>query len=285
MENLVQITDGKVVVSSRQVAEHFGKLHKDVLAGIENIRAENSALTSMFDKTSYTAGTGKSYPEYLMNRDGFSLLVMGFTGKKSLEWKIKYIQAFNAMEEELRNPKKKEPTLRYFTYNGERVFLFSDVGARLGVTKALCYWLIKSKLKRDTDYTVLRGNFLKRFKTENKFETHATALGVIFTSAISKLMPYRNTTPASVVPPKPALPIVPNTLNTFANPEGNKDIAEWAKSIRGYMDVLDGLLHKYAQKNPVTTQEALKEVMRSVGRDILEDTVRLTCQKYEVVTI
>lgn len=73
MENLVQITDGKVVVSSRQVAEHFGKLHKDVLAGIENIRAENSALTSMFDKTSYTAGTGKSYPEYLMNRDGFSL--------------------------------------------------------------------------------------------------------------------------------------------------------------------------------------------------------------------
>ena len=41
-----------------------------------------------------------------MNRDGFSLLVMGFTGKKALEWKIKYIQAFNAMEEELRNPSK-----------------------------------------------------------------------------------------------------------------------------------------------------------------------------------
>ena len=41
-----------------------------------------------------------------MNRDGFSLLVMGFTGKKALEWKIKYIQAFNAMEEELRNSSK-----------------------------------------------------------------------------------------------------------------------------------------------------------------------------------
>ena len=40
----------------------------------------------------------QEYPEYLMNRDGFSLLAMGFTGKKALEWKVKYIQAFNAME-------------------------------------------------------------------------------------------------------------------------------------------------------------------------------------------
>lgn len=53
----------------------------------------------------------------------------------------------------------------------------------------------------------------------------------------------------------------------------------------GYMDVLDGLLHKYEQKNPVTTQEALKEVMRSVGKDIWEDVVRLTCQKYDLVTV
>ena len=45
----------------------------------------------MFHESSYTAGTGKSYKEYFMNRDGFSLLVMGFTGKKALEWKIKYI--------------------------------------------------------------------------------------------------------------------------------------------------------------------------------------------------
>lgn len=105
MESLVQVADGQIVVSSRNIAEHFEKRHADVLAGIENIKTENSAVTPMFCETTYTAGTGKAYKEYLMNRDGFSLLVMGFTGKKALEWKIKYIQAFNAMEEELRKPK------------------------------------------------------------------------------------------------------------------------------------------------------------------------------------
>ena len=106
MDKLVQVADGQIVVSSRNIAEHFEKRHADVLAGIENIKTENSAVTPMFCETTYTAGTGKAYKEYLMNRDGFSLLVMGFTGKKALEWKIKYIQAFNAMEEELRNSSK-----------------------------------------------------------------------------------------------------------------------------------------------------------------------------------
>ena len=107
MDKLVQVTNGQIVVSTRQVAEHFDKQHKHVLSVIENLKAENSALRNMFCEHSYKVeGNNKTYPEYLMNRDGFSLLVMGFTGKKALEWKIKYIQAFNAMEEELRNPSK-----------------------------------------------------------------------------------------------------------------------------------------------------------------------------------
>lgn len=103
MENLVTVVNENVVVSSREVAEHFGKRHGDVLDAIENIKTENSVVTSMFFETSYKAGTGKNYKMYLMNRDGFSLLVMGFTGAKALEWKLKYIEAFNAMEKELNN--------------------------------------------------------------------------------------------------------------------------------------------------------------------------------------
>lgn len=98
-ETLVELRNNQVVVSSRKVAENFGKRHFHVLKSIENIIIENSILTSMFYESSYRAGTGKSYKEYFMNRDGFSLLVMGFTGKKALEWKIKYIDAFNKMEE------------------------------------------------------------------------------------------------------------------------------------------------------------------------------------------
>lgn len=75
-----------------------------MLESIENMKAENSALLKMFYPSTYKVdGNRKSYPMYLMNRDGFSLLVMGFTGAKALEWKLKYIEAFNAMEKELNN--------------------------------------------------------------------------------------------------------------------------------------------------------------------------------------
>ena len=93
--------NGEPVASSRQIAESFGKEHKDVLRAIENIKAQNCALTSMFFETTYNAGTGKAYPMYLMNRDGFSMLAMGFTGKEAVQWKLKYIEAFNAMEKQL----------------------------------------------------------------------------------------------------------------------------------------------------------------------------------------
>lgn len=106
MNNLVEIRDNQIVVSSRQVAEHFGKEHKHILENIrEIIRAENSALTYFYEST-YKAGTGKSYPVYIMNRDGFTLLAMGFTGKEALQWKLKYIAAFNEMEQALTQPVK-----------------------------------------------------------------------------------------------------------------------------------------------------------------------------------
>lgn len=72
----------------------------------------------MFFKSEYISAQNKKLPEYLMNRDGFSLLVMGFTGKAAFEWKLKYITAFNAMEKQLMNQKQAvldglSPQLRY----------------------------------------------------------------------------------------------------------------------------------------------------------------------------
>ena len=55
-------------------------------------------MKDMFQISQYTNSRGRNYDQYLMNRDGFSLLAMGFTGKKALEWKLKYINAFNMME-------------------------------------------------------------------------------------------------------------------------------------------------------------------------------------------
>ena len=81
----------------------FGKEHKHVLRDIENLIGGESkiGLSSMFFKSEYISAQNKKLPEYLMNRDGFSLLVMGFTGKEALEWKLKSIQAFNEMEKQL----------------------------------------------------------------------------------------------------------------------------------------------------------------------------------------
>lgn len=111
MNELIKIMekDGQLVVSSRQVAENFEKQHKDVLESICKLisqmsSAENSA--NLFIQSEYADKYGRMQKEYLMTRDGFSLLVMGFTGNKALEWKLKYIEAFNHMEAELNSPER-----------------------------------------------------------------------------------------------------------------------------------------------------------------------------------
>lgn len=103
MNELVTINDKQVVTSSRNVAEHFEKEHKHVLDSIRAILAAENSAAKFFHETTYE-NRGKQYPEYLMNRDGFALLVMGFTGKAALEWKMKYIDAFNAMEKSIQTP-------------------------------------------------------------------------------------------------------------------------------------------------------------------------------------
>ena len=103
MENLVTVVNENVVVSSRDVAEHFGKRHDHVTRDIEMYKKDVPNFGEMFRETTIPDSYGRQQKAYLMNRDGFSLLVMGFTGAKALEWKLKYIEAFNAMEKELNN--------------------------------------------------------------------------------------------------------------------------------------------------------------------------------------
>jgi Rha family phage regulatory protein len=104
---MIFVEKEQAVVSSRTIADKFEKEHKNVLQAVQNLMAENSAVKSMFHK-SYFQVRGKSYPEFLINRDGFSLLAMGFTGEKALEWKLKYINAFNKMEAFIRERQSTE---------------------------------------------------------------------------------------------------------------------------------------------------------------------------------
>lgn len=104
--------NNEAVVSSRVIAQRFEKEHNSVLKSIDGETRKGKHINGLIDGINNSSGnplqyfipseyrdsSGKKNKEYLLTRDGFSLLVMGFTGKKALEWKLKYIQAFNSME-------------------------------------------------------------------------------------------------------------------------------------------------------------------------------------------
>lgn len=100
------VVDGKITTTSNQVAEHFGKAHKLVLRAIRNLLQE---LPKGYERNfapiqvDVELGMGRTRkdPAYLLTRDAFTLLAMGFTGKEALQWKVAYINAFNKMEAKL----------------------------------------------------------------------------------------------------------------------------------------------------------------------------------------
>lgn len=96
--------EGVPVVNSRDVAEMFEKEHRHVLRDIDHILlSPNLGSVEWFKETSYIDPTGRTLRSFDLTRDGFSLLVMGWTGAKALAFKVKYIEAFNAMEASLKS--------------------------------------------------------------------------------------------------------------------------------------------------------------------------------------
>lgn len=97
----VKIKKDQAVTDSLIVAENFGKLHKNILQSIDVIKGQISTadFSALFYETTYVAENGKRNRKYLMNKNGFSLLVMGFTGDKAMQWKLAYIAEFDRMTE------------------------------------------------------------------------------------------------------------------------------------------------------------------------------------------
>jgi Rha family phage regulatory protein len=95
--------NGIPTTTSLKVAEVFGKNHKNVLRGIEDLQSKcPKEFTGLnFEPSEYTDNTGRKLPMYLLTRDGLTLLVMGYTGKEAMKFKLAYIEAFNCMERQL----------------------------------------------------------------------------------------------------------------------------------------------------------------------------------------
>ena len=125
MKDLVLVTNenGVAMTSSLKIAEVFGKEHKDVLKAIRN----KSKLFGQrnFAQSYYINNQNKKQPMYLLDRDFTTFLIMGFTGSKADEWKIKYIKAFNEMEQMLKDgtqlTEKQKLELQLFSKNKAEV--------------------------------------------------------------------------------------------------------------------------------------------------------------------
>ncbi|MDF8369903.1 hypothetical protein G9403_09910 [Weissella paramesenteroides] len=124
-EQLVELQNGVATTTSLQVAEAFDKRHdavlRDVKSQIKGIRSTD-LWSEFFQEDTYTL-RGREYPMYRMNKDGFTLLVMGYTGEKATEFKLRYIQAFNEMEQALKN----QPALRLPQNNAEMLQVVQNV--------------------------------------------------------------------------------------------------------------------------------------------------------------
>lgn len=96
----------EMTTTSLIIAEHFGKIHRDVIRAIENLGCSKEFSLRNFAQSEFINTRGKTYRGYIITRDGFSLLVMGFHGEKAMKWKESFLKAFNAMEKTLLKQQK-----------------------------------------------------------------------------------------------------------------------------------------------------------------------------------
>lgn len=99
MNELINIKNDEAVTTSLLVAEFFEKRHDNVMRAIKNTLGDlpkNEVVKIIED--SYVDAKGERRKMYYMNRAGFELIAMGFTGRKAMEWKLKYIEAFEQMQ-------------------------------------------------------------------------------------------------------------------------------------------------------------------------------------------
>lgn len=165
---VLSVVDGKPTTTSHDVARHFGKMHNEVLRRIANLLEQLPAdfTERNFALSEYTDTSGRTLPAYRITRDGFMLLAMGFTGKKALQFKLAYIDAFNTMEAQLTQAPA-QPMLQPATA--------SQVGAAMAAG-----WATAGLVQQDIARAVMNGGddwkhqrYLLSFITDSKHSAPA----------------------------------------------------------------------------------------------------------------
>ncbi|EFN0443693.1 hypothetical protein HJ692_001506 [Campylobacter coli] len=141
----LNIKENKVFINSLDLAKVFNKNHRHILQTTKN-QPQNDFTESNFILSTYKDKKGELRPCYNLTRDGFSLLVMGFTGEKAYKWKVEFIKAFNEMEKRLKNlEQEKMQKLAFHQSLGYKSQLKQQKEKYENKIKALQYDLEKKK--------------------------------------------------------------------------------------------------------------------------------------------
>lgn len=144
MIGLIKVENSMTFVTSKDVADNFGKENKHVMRDIRSILKNQPEFgESNFGLSTYISKQNKELECYNISRDGFAILAMGFTGEKAVEWKIKYINAFNAMESELRSQSENKSSMQLL--NEATKMMECDKAIASGSGKQLNEWKKKKK--------------------------------------------------------------------------------------------------------------------------------------------
>ena len=155
VQKLVYFSGSRLVTTSLDIAQNFGKKHAHILRDIENLECSQSFRESNFGLSSYTSNQNKELPMYEITRDGFVFLCMGFTGASAAYWKERYIGAFNAMECGLAESRAQIAALQnaYLAANPEaaRLLRYADMAlchAEIGRLLGVSAGTVRERLKR-----------------------------------------------------------------------------------------------------------------------------------------
>ncbi len=154
---LVEQHEGKAVTSSMKVAEVFGKRHDNVIRDIDNLLKDKSVAARLNFEECFKINelaNGKKERYFEMDRDGFTLLAMGFTGKQALQFKLSYIDAFNKAESILLG--KIAPSAMRPELEAADVFAkFNEVGRLIGFDENMAAFSANNATARITSVNVL----------------------------------------------------------------------------------------------------------------------------------
>ena len=159
----VSLHSGRPATTSLEVAQFFGKRHDHVMRSVRDLmdNCPEKFTAPNFGVSEYIDETGRSLPMFILYRDGFMLLVMGYTGKKALAMKLAYIEAFNRMEEELARQKEaaRNITQDIVDFPGTLSITPSSVADRKPLRALVSSWAKLSNAPFDACWNQLKAAF------------------------------------------------------------------------------------------------------------------------------